>query len=44
MKNKDEVDHLLVSFIAMIHKQFDSHVKHIRSDDNGNEFTTHKFQ
>ena len=43
MKNKAEVDHLLVSFIATVHKQFDSHVKQIRSD-NGTEFTAHKFQ
>ena len=43
MRNKTEVDHLLVSFIAMVHKQFDSHVKQIRSD-NGTEFTAHKFQ
>ena len=42
MRNKTEVDHLLVSFIAMVHKQFDSHVKQIKSD-NETKFTAHKF-
>ena len=43
MKNKTKDAHFLTSFVAMVHKQFDYHVKHIRSD-NGTEFIAKKLQ
>ena len=43
MKNKTEVAHLLTSFVAIVYKQFDYHIKQIRSD-NGIEFSAQKLQ
>lgn len=43
LKSKTKVSHVLISFLAMIQRQFNHLVKIIRSD-NGTEFTNNSLQ